>query len=611
MNNPSDILVELQAAHTELSQGKAVRAIDRLLKAKVEHSSNVDLEHLLALSYKSIGDVELSKQHFKKCLAIDWNQAEVHNNLANLLKSIGQFDDVEKHYLQALNLQENYVQARRNLAIFHQSQTRYEQAIVEFNRVITHSPEDVSAITGIADCFRFLQDYQSANTWYEKALKLAPQRLNTLHNLGLNYHLQGELSEAIALYKKAYSINSNLAEVVESLAMAYVEIGEINLAINVFQAFVNANPENVVMHERFNEMLWETEYADQYCKSYEKTVLANNGYGSHALAVSHATMLYRAGKVIEASNVLNAKVLEGSSDPRVLSLRGEIEAEQGNYDLAYQLLSNSLKAKFNKKVSWQMVKIDIILQRYAQAQSGLDELFRHTPNCQLTWALQSLVWRLCEDSRYSWLCDYNAFIKTYELDVPTGCASLQDFLLAIKNEVEKQHLNDRAPLSQTLKNGTQTAARLLHTPSPALNSLKTSLRSIVAEYIDSLEDDPDHPFLSRKSEDFEFSGSWSVKLSANGFHVNHVHPDGWISSSCYITIPESIINSSTLTGQQGRIKFGESPLNLGEREVIAKTIQPKQGMVVLFPSYFWHGTYPFQSEKNEVRITTPFDVIPL
>ena len=37
-------------------------------------------------------------------------------------------------------------------------------------------------------------------------------------------------------------------------------------------------------------------------------------------------------------------------------------------------------------------------------------------------------------------------------------------------------------------------------------------------------------------------------------------------------------------------------------------VEPKPGMLALFPSYFWHGTVPF--EDGGRRLTAAFDVVP-
>lgn len=39
-----------------------------------------------------------------------------------------------------------------------------------------------------------------------------------------------------------------------------------------------------------------------------------------------------------------------------------------------------------------------------------------------------------------------------------------------------------------------------------------------------------------------------------------------------------------------------------------RLVQPKPGRLVLFPSYWWHGTRPFHS--TEPRTTIAFDVVP-
>jgi len=38
------------------------------------------------------------------------------------------------------------------------------------------------------------------------------------------------------------------------------------------------------------------------------------------------------------------------------------------------------------------------------------------------------------------------------------------------------------------------------------------------------------------------------------------------------------------------------------------SVRPELGQLVLFPSYFWHGTLPFHSEQP--RLTVAFDVVP-
>jgi hypothetical protein len=51
-----------------------------------------------------------------------------------------------------------------------------------------------------------------------------------------------------------------------------------------------------------------------------------------------------------------------------------------------------------------------------------------------------------------------------------------------------------------------------------------------------------------------------VRLSAQGFHTNHMHPKGWISSALYIAVPDEVTGASD---DAGYIQFGAPEAKLG------------------------------------------------
>lgn len=96
------------------------------------------------------------------------------------------------------------------------------------------------------------------------------------------------------------------------------------------------------------------------------------------------------------------------------------------------------------------------------------------------------------------------------------------------------------PLIQTLRGGTQTHGNLFERTVKEVQEARAGIEQCIRRYIDEMDDDPSHPFLSRKSDRFRFSGSWSCRLGQEGFHTNHIHMEGWISSSYYVTLPTTI-----------------------------------------------------------------------
>jgi hypothetical protein len=182
---------------------------------------------------------------------------------------------------------------------------------------------------------------------------------------------------------------------------------------------------------------------------------------------------------------------------------------------------------------------------------------------------------------------------------------MQSFNAELNGELDRLHPETREFINQSLRGGTQTPEHLFPTGLPLVTRLKQRIDEAVARYIADLGEDPAHPLLSRRARDFRYAGSWSSRLRDCGFHVNHIHHEGWISSCYYVAVPEAVKDESA---KQGWIKFGEPALEIALKNPVRRTIQPVPGKLILFPSYMWHGTVPFRDKA--ARTTIAFDVVP-
>ena len=239
------------------------------------------------------------------------------------------------------------------------------------------------------------------------------------------------------------------------------------------------------------------------------------------------------------------------------------------------------------------------------AKSELEQAFALAPFDQLTLAYLAIAYRELGDSRYGDLVDLDNYIRSYELPVPKGFADAASFHNALAEELQALHTQKFAPLDQTLREGTQTTGYLFSNKTRAIGLVQERISEAVAQYVHDIPDTPGHPVGARKDDTFSFSGAWSCRLNSSGFHTNHVHPEGWISSAYYVSLPDAVEDASA---QQGWLKFGEFNLNLGGRDRAERAEKPSVGKLVLFPSYFWHGTVPFQSDRH--RLSIAFDAVP-
>jgi uncharacterized protein (TIGR02466 family) len=218
------------------------------------------------------------------------------------------------------------------------------------------------------------------------------------------------------------------------------------------------------------------------------------------------------------------------------------------------------------------------------------------PEAFMFWPYASLAWRMLDDSRWQWLEGDEKFVGVYDI------ADRLPPLDRLADTLRNLHSLKGQPLEQSLRGGTQTEGDIFMHVDPVLMELREAIRVTVAEHVARLPaPDQSHPLLGPPRHPIQFSGSWSVWLKSGGFHANHVHPAGWISSALYIVLPPDVGEN-----EAGYLTLGDAAAPSFKVDVPAiRTVEPKPGRLVLFPSYVWHGTRPFGEGE---RITVAFDV---
>jgi hypothetical protein len=77
-----------------------------------------------------------------------------------------------------------------------------------------------------------------------------------------------------------------------------------------------------------------------------------------------------------------------------------------------------------------------------------------------------------------------------------------------------------------------------------------------------------------------------------------------MSGVYYLSLPPEVGRGEA--DQSGWIEFGRPPYYYAfDDGHELRCIQPREGMLVLFPSYFYHRTVPFHSDQE--RVTIAFD----
>ncbi|MEO8306067.1 MAG: putative 2OG-Fe(II) oxygenase [Betaproteobacteria bacterium] len=234
-------------------------------------------------------------------------------------------------------------------------------------------------------------------------------------------------------------------------------------------------------------------------------------------------------------------------------------------------------------------------------------LFARHPFNQYVVATQAIVWRLLGDPRYAMLYDYDSLVDVQQLELPSGWSSLDEFLAELAADLEALHGFHTHPLQQSVRGGSQLPLYAPELARRPIGALFRGIEAAVARYLTNVGPGGD-PVRSRNVGRFAISTAWSIRLVSGGHHVDHVHPNGWLSSACYVALPRAIGKGGTHPGREGWLRFGRPCFRTDPRLTADHFVKPEAGSLVLFPAYMWHGVEPFESE--EPRLAVAFDVVP-
>jgi len=111
-----------------------------------------------------------------------------------------------------------------------------------------------------------------------------------------------------------------------------------------------------------------------------------------------------------------------------------------------------------------------------------------------------------------------------------------------------------------------------------------------------------HEFLDLRPENLTIT-SWAVVLEKGGYQHPHIHPGGWLSGVYYVDVGRDY----NVDDNGGAIEFLKPPKSLiGKMEPETIVVRPQDGMMLLFPSCYYHHTVAHSGDRK--RITISFDI---
>jgi uncharacterized protein (TIGR02466 family) len=589
-----------------LLQGGDPLAAEELLSTAWNQTADppATARHTLGLIRRAQGRLADAEGLFRQAIEKEPYHPEFHNSLGLTLRAGGFAGEAEKSFRTALACDEHYWQASYNLVrvLIDQDRAREAEAIAE---ALAQKHGHLAQVwAALAAARQRQQNWKGCAAAAARAVQIAPNLLEAQALLALGQAKLGDWDNA----NKRFDVITQGAGAAQGEALlmwarALAEASQFDAAQDKFQRALKAAPHAVSVHDGLAQFKWMRGDQQGFLAHAEQALATAPDH--IVLRLKIADLLNRADRPRDALQVLKSAPPAGLGLAEVKSALAVLSWRTGDGPSAVQLAEQAValspetddarKTALSAQVIAGAADKALSHVQWGRARHSLDQ----------EWiALEATALRKAGDASYRRLYDYDRFVAAYDLPAPAGFESVAAFNAALASRLREMHLYAAHPLDQSLRGGTQTPVSLLDSDDPLIKAFLAALDAPIRAHIARIGAGPGHPLTSRNTGDYAFAGCWSVRLTNGGSHVNHVHPQGWLSSAYYVTVPQDVEDP---VAQTGWLTFGEprfTEANLPPEH----SIKPQVGRLALFPSYMWHGVRPFSAGAE--RMTIAFDVVP-
>ncbi|HVM81362.1 MAG TPA: tetratricopeptide repeat protein [Stellaceae bacterium] len=407
----------------------------------------------------------------------------------------------------------------------------------------------------------------------QQILKLQPDRPDVLGFAGMIALELGDAEGAAAFYRKAVQRRPDFAEAHYNLGNALMRLERMEEATSAFAKAARLKPDLVPAHNNLGTALHALGRHAEAAESYRRVLrldpdaleaqrnlgiaLEKAGHGDEAIEIYRAVIAKRPDWTVPYSNLANALLAAGDARGTIEACERWLAVSPGNMEA-------------------------LALEGLALYQAGERDAARH-------------------------LLDFD-FVHTFKVETPPGYADLAEF--------------NRALVDFTLNHRTlhvpPEADPHYHHPALAITTdffgpkegpaaaLEAIARKGVENYLARIPKGSNHRFLMKPPKKWAWA-SWAAVLHFQGNLDPHIHMDGYISGVYYPLLPDIV--GKPEHGQEGFFELGRPPKDFPITEATGiMPVRPEEGLMILFPSYFYHRTIPFVSDQR--RISIAFDVMP-
>ncbi|OEU84671.1 MAG: hypothetical protein BA865_09040 [Desulfobacterales bacterium S5133MH4] len=201
------------------------------------------------------GDIDGAIEEFKKAVAVDPQNVNVHNSLGVCYGVQGKMELAIDAFEIAIGLDPEDVMATYNLGLAHLKRGDKEKALGLFLEAHGIEGENPEVACEIGMCYLETGQTDTALEYLEKAAQKMPKGARVFRVLGDCYMKKGLLPDAVKAYEKAIKRHPTDANSLSALGHLYGALGEnLKIAVVLCQESTAIDPENGLYRLRLGKL---------------------------------------------------------------------------------------------------------------------------------------------------------------------------------------------------------------------------------------------------------------------------------------------------------------------------------------------------------------------
>lgn len=434
------------------------------------------------------------------------------------------------------------------------------------------SEQSVQELLSLAYEYHRAGQPADAEEIYKQIIAEDPAQPDALYLLGILLFQSGRKQEAAGYLQRAADSHPDSGDLLTSLASVRVDLGDYAAAIPVLDSAAAAAPANPKPLSLLGEVFLKMQRFEDAVAVFQQL---------NALMPAAAGGWYNLGRAYEGLGRLEDAV----------AAFDEAVKRKPDFADAYSATAAAM----------------LSLDRPVDALEASRECIERAPDDVRGLASMVVAFEaLGEDAVAESLVNFERFVRIGRIEPPPDYVDLDAFNAALVEHI-LSHPTLRLDAPAAHCHDVKITGDLLADTEGPIAVFREMMGEAFHGYRRRLPKRSEHPFAKTVPERWEMP-MWATVMDDGGYQSAHIHPAGWLSGVYYAAVPESVTADDP--DHRGWLELGMPPDNYpAPKTPLVRRFMPEPGKLVLFPSYIYHRTIPFEADARRVSIA--FNIEPV